>query len=104
MPVPHTTTRSYTLATLFRGHGRMKSAGPKEGDNPVSPAAKLCGFLLLLAAIFAGAHAAGAHLGPVTIGVSQSGGGGSGSMNMGGSGSMNMGGHSPVAPGRSGRP
>jgi hypothetical protein len=28
--------------------------------------AKLAGFVLLLAAIFAGAHAAGAHLGPVT--------------------------------------
>jgi hypothetical protein len=32
----------------------------------VSPAAKLCGFMLLLALIFAGAYAAGAHLGPVT--------------------------------------
>ena len=35
---------------------------------PVSPAAKLCGFLLLLALVFAGAHAAGAHLGPVSVG------------------------------------
>ena len=33
----------------------------------VSPAAKLCGFLLLLAVIFIGAYAAGAHLGPVTV-------------------------------------
>jgi hypothetical protein len=71
-----------------------------KGDNTVSPAAKLCGFLLLLAAIFTGAYAAGAHLGPVTTSQSQS---GSGSMNMGGSGSMNMGGHAPVAPARGGR-
>jgi hypothetical protein len=35
----------------------------------VSPAAKLCGFLLLLAVIFLGAYAAGAHLGPVTVGT-----------------------------------
>jgi hypothetical protein len=33
----------------------------------VSPAAKLCGFLVLLAVIFAGAYAAGARLGPVTV-------------------------------------
>jgi hypothetical protein len=32
----------------------------------VSPAAKLCGFLILLAVIFGAAHMAGAHLGPVT--------------------------------------
>jgi hypothetical protein len=32
----------------------------------VSPAAKLCGFLVLLMLIFAGAYAAGARLGPVT--------------------------------------
>jgi hypothetical protein len=73
----------------------------------VSPAAKLCGFFLLLAAIFAGAYAAGAHLGPVSVGVSQPGSGGPGPMNMGGSGSMDMGGHAPgapVAPGRGGRP
>ncbi len=68
----------------------------------MSPAAKLCGLFLLLAVVFAGAYAAGAHLGPVSVGTSQSG-GGSGSMNMGGSGSMNMG-HAPVAPGRGGRP
>jgi hypothetical protein len=34
----------------------------------VSPAAKLCGFLLLLAVIFAVAFAVGAHLGPLTTG------------------------------------
>jgi hypothetical protein len=68
----------------------------------MSPAAKLCGFLLLLAVIFAGAYAAGTHLGPVTTSQSQSGGGGS--ANMGGSGSMNMGGHAPAGPARSGRP
>ena len=33
--------------------------------------AKLLGFMLLLAAIFIGAHAAGAHLGPVTTSHSQ---------------------------------
>ena len=39
----------------------------------MSPAAKLCGFLLLLAVIFIGAYAAGAHLGPVTVGSPSSG-------------------------------
>jgi hypothetical protein len=34
----------------------------------VSPAAKLVGFLLLLGLVFVAAHAAGAHLGPVTTG------------------------------------
>jgi hypothetical protein len=79
----------------------MRSAGREKGDNTVSPAAKLCGFLLLLAAIFTGAYAAGAHLGPVTTNQSPSGSGGP--MNMRGSGSMNMGSHAPVAPARSGR-
>ena len=51
----------------------------------MSPAAKLCGFLILLAVIFAGAYLAGAHLGPVS--VSQTTGGSmGGSMNMGGTG------------------
>jgi hypothetical protein len=50
----------------------------------VSPAAKLCGFLVMLAVIFAGAYAAGAHLGPVSAGHSQP--GGPGTMNMGGTG------------------
>ena len=73
------------------------SAG-EDGDDPVSPAAKLCGFLLLLAVIFIGAYAAGAHLGPghrglgVTPGprarrpAARAGGRavGGGSMNMGG--------------------
>jgi hypothetical protein len=50
--------------------------------------AKLLGFLVLLAAIFLGAHAAGSRLGPVTTGHSQvsypgQGGGGMGGMNMG---------------------
>ncbi len=52
--------------------------------------AKLVGFVLLLIAIFAGAHAAGAHLGPVTTTHSQvsypGSGGGMGSMDMGRSG------------------
>jgi hypothetical protein len=49
---------------------------------------KLLGFLLLLVVIFAGAHVAGAALGPVTTGrsqVSYTGTGGTGGvMNMGG--------------------
>jgi hypothetical protein len=53
--------------------------------------AKLLGFLVLLAAIFLGAHAAGDHLGPVTTSHSQvsypgQGGGSMGGMKMGGSG------------------
>jgi hypothetical protein len=52
--------------------------------------AKLLGFLILLAAIFIGAHAAGARLGPVTTSHSRiSYPGQGGGMNMGG---MNMGG------------
>jgi len=61
--------------------------------------AKLVGFVLLLAAIFVGAHLAGSHLGPVTTTHSQvsypSLGGGAGGMNMGGSGS---GGSQELAP------
>ena len=57
----------------------------------MSPAVKLAGFLVLLALIFAGTHAAGARLGPVTTSHSQvrytgNGGAGTGGMN------MNMGG------------
>jgi hypothetical protein len=37
----------------------------------VAREAKLLGFMLLLAAIFIGAHAAGAHLGPVTTSHAQ---------------------------------
>ncbi len=56
--------------------------------------AKLVGFVILLAAIFLGAHVAGSHLGPVTTTHSQvsfpgMGGTNTGGMNMGG---MNMGG------------
>ena len=52
--------------------------------------AKLVGFVILLAAIFSGAHVAGSHLGPVTATHSQvsftgTSGGGMGGMNMGGS-------------------
>ena len=59
----------------------------------MAPAIKLAGFLVLLALIFAGAHAAGARLGPVTTGhshVQYTGGVNGGSPGMGG---MNMGGH-----------
>ncbi len=70
----------------------------------MSARVKLCGFLLLLAAVFAGAHAAGAHLGPVTTSQSQSGSSGS-SMNMGGTGSTGTGGQpAQQARLRSGRP
>jgi hypothetical protein len=37
----------------------------------MSPAAKLCGFLILLCVIFAAAYAAGTHVGPVTTGHPQ---------------------------------
>lgn len=55
--------------------------------------AKLVGFVIVLAAIFLGAHVAGSHLGPVTTthsqvsypGMSGGGTGGTGGMNMGGS-------------------
>jgi len=56
---------------------------------------KLVGFLILLAAIFFGAHAAGARLGPVTTSHSQVSypgqGGGMGGMTMGGSGKAGTG-------------
>jgi len=56
----------------------------------VAREAKLVGFVLLLIAIFIGAHAAGSHLGPVTTTHSQISypglGGGTGGMNMGQSG------------------
>jgi hypothetical protein len=70
--------------------GISKIANPRSRETAVGPGLKLGGFLLLLAAIFAGAYAEGAHLGPVVTPQSQSGGGGS--MNMGGAGSMNSGG------------
>ncbi len=77
------------------GPRRQRRAPSEGGDDPVSQATKLCGFLLLLVVIFVCAYAAGAHLGPVTIdahlpwssspGGNPGGGGGrGGSMNMGG--------------------
>ena len=58
----------------------------------MAPAVKLAGFLVLLAAIFVGAHAAGARLGPVTTAHTHvqydgngGGGPGMGGMKMGGS-------------------
>jgi hypothetical protein len=59
-------------------------------ERPVSAAAKLVGFVLLLIVVFLGARAVGAHLGPVTTSQSQSSGGGQ--SQSGGGGSMNMGG------------
>jgi hypothetical protein len=56
----------------------------------LAPTLKLAGFIILLVLVFAGAHAAGARLGPVTTGhshVQYTGGGGTGSPGMGG---MNM--------------
>jgi hypothetical protein len=57
----------------------------------LTPAFKLTGFLVLLAVLFAGAHLAGARLGPVTTGHTHvqydggnSGGSGMSGMNMGG--------------------
>jgi hypothetical protein len=60
----------------------------------LAPAIKLAGFLVLVALIFAGAHLAGARLGPVTTGHSQVQytGGTGGTPGMGG---MNMGGGNP---------
>jgi len=58
----------------------------------VSPAAKLCGFLLLLALVFIGAYAAGAHLGPVTVRSTSPGSSRPGPASPGMGGSMNMGG------------
>jgi hypothetical protein len=65
--------------------------------------AKLVGFVILLAAIFLGAHVAGSHLGPVTTTHSQvsypgMGGGGMGGMNMGGSGGSTGSGGQQVPP------
>ena len=56
--------------------------------------AKLVGFVILLAAIFLGAHVAGSHLGPVTTTHSRVSFPGMGGMNTGGMnmGGMNMGG------------
>ena len=89
------------------GNGGHGMSGVGRMALTVSPAAKLCGFLLLLAVIFIGAYAAGAHLGPVTVssttpgppgpGGSGGSGGGRAARAVGGSGggsggSMNMGG------------
>ncbi|HTZ91779.1 MAG TPA: hypothetical protein VMB74_05240 [Streptosporangiaceae bacterium] len=49
----------------------------------VSPAARLLAFLLLLAVMFTGAYAVGAHLGPIAVTHSQQGPGGSQNMQMG---------------------
>ena len=70
--------------------------------------AKLVGFVLLLMAIFAGAHAVGSYLGPVTTTHAQvSGpglGGGVGGMNMGRSGSGSGQGPAPAVRLRGGQP
>jgi hypothetical protein len=90
----------------------MLSSWPRAGPrgDPVIREAKLLGFLILLAAIFLGAHAAGAHLGPVTTShsqVSYPGQGGSmGGMTMNGGGKSGTGqGTAPIVKLRgSGRP
>jgi hypothetical protein len=75
-------------AASRRPHGWSR----RDGDGPVSPAAKLCGFLLLLALVFIGAYAAGAHLGPVTVRPTSPGSSRPGPASPGMGGSMNMGG------------
>ena len=69
--------------------------------------AKLLGFVMLLAAIFLGAHLAGSHLGPVTTShsrVSYPGqGGGMGGMTMGGRSGQDQG-TAPAVRLRGGRP
>jgi hypothetical protein len=61
----------------------MLATNPRGG--PVAREAKLVGFVLLLAAIFAVAQMTGAHLGPLTTSHTQVGhpGGGGMTMNMG---------------------
>ena len=63
--------------------------------------AKLVGFVILLAAIFLGAHAAGSRLGPVTTSHSQVSypgqGGGMGGMTMGGGSTGSDGPETPPA-------
>jgi hypothetical protein len=69
----------------------------------VSAGARLGGFLLLLTAVFAGAHAVGGQLGPVTTRQSRTG-GGAGPMHMGGSAPGGTGGQpAPQARLRGGR-
>ena len=70
--------------------GEKAADGRSTGQNgrEASPAAKLCGFLILLVLVFIAAYAAGARLGPVTTGHSQP----------GRSQPMNMG--APAGPGR----
>jgi hypothetical protein len=83
-----TTAASWALALAWssasppssiRQRGKTR-AGP-EGDH-VAREAKLLGFVLLLAAVFALAHLTGAHLGPLTTGHAQVTGPGSGGMTM----------------------
>jgi hypothetical protein len=64
---------------MFAAASPDPEPGPSGYGNPVTavrgdlltPAIKLAGFLILLAVILAGAHAAGARLGPVTTSHSQ---------------------------------
>ena len=53
-------------------HWPQNGGAAWRNERPVSAPAKLVGFLLLLAAVFMGARAAGAYLGPVTTSQSQS--------------------------------
>ena len=52
---------------MTQNPGTAREAHQQAGEA-ISPAAKLCGFLLLLGVIFGSAYVAGAHLGPVTAG------------------------------------
>jgi hypothetical protein len=67
-----------------RAGGEIVRPSISRGDDMVSPAAKLFGFLILLAVMFAGAYAVGAQVGPIAI---SHGSGSGGSMHMGGAAS-----------------
>lgn len=77
----------FAVASLYPMPGSVSYgylATAERGDL-LTPAIKLAGFLILLAVIFAGAHAVGARLGPVTTGhslVRYDGGGGTGAGGM----------------------
>jgi hypothetical protein len=77
------------------GETAADSRDTSRNGPEASPAAKLCGFLVLLVLVFIAAYAAGAHLGPVSTGHAHPAHGGQ----------MNMG--APAGPGpavRAGRP
>ncbi len=64
-----------------RVSGEIVRLSISEEDDMMGPTAKLFGFLILLAAMFAGAYAVGAQVGPVSLSHRS---GDGGSMQMGG--------------------